>query len=370
VSPPLSLPRRGRGRPSAAGKVAWDKKLKEFCDFMRSVHSDLGIAVSSRGWCYIFEDRLGVKKGDFGYAEGLINDCRKAGLIPIDICAEDAARQFACVEQIDEDDPADFAADIAQRVDYAHLTYDPVSFWEYQEYYLEVLVEKIDLKSLWEPTCKKYRIPIANAKGWPDINTRANMMRRFHYWESKGKRVVLLYAGDFDPAGLNISSSYKDMFEELKGAVGWDPAGLEIDRFGLNEAFIHKHKLTWIDNLITSSGEDLADPKHPQHNYPYVQSYIAAYGVRKCEANALVTAPEPGRKLFRDTIWTYLSEEGIAEWEAKRDRLQQEAKSHLDRLLGRDQAEQAPATSTRRRRRAGDPPTAGQMALLPEEDEE
>ena len=51
----------------------------------------LDFAVSARGWCYILEEH-GLAKGDFDKAEAVINDARKAGLLPIDICAEDESR--------------------------------------------------------------------------------------------------------------------------------------------------------------------------------------------------------------------------------------------------------------------------------------
>ena len=42
--------------------------------------------------------------------------------------------------------------------------------------------------------------------------------------------------------------------EDLSGAVGWTPENLVIIRFGLDADFIDRHRLTWIDNLETSSG--------------------------------------------------------------------------------------------------------------------
>ena len=50
-------------------------------------------------------------------------------------------------------------------------------------------------------------------------------------------------------------------------------------RFGLNADFIDRHGLTWIDNLETSSGQQLDDPDHDDHDKEYVQDYIARFGV-------------------------------------------------------------------------------------------
>ena len=70
--------------------------------------------------------------------------------------------------------------------------------------------------------------------------------------------------------------------------------------------FIEANGLTWIDNLETSRGKSLADPKHPDHFRPYVQSYLKRFGARKVEANALVARPEAGRELCRQAIRWYV----------------------------------------------------------------
>ena len=126
------------------------------------------------------------------------------------------------------------------------------------------------------------------------------MMRRFKHWEAKGRPCVLLYCGDHDPGGLQISGQLRSNLAELSGAVGWSPDRLTIDRFGLNHDFIEEQGLTWIDNLRTAKKKppnDLADPKHPDHQKDYVQDYLEQFGPRKCEANALVTRQAAARQL-------------------------------------------------------------------------
>ena len=188
------------------------------------------------------------------------------------------------------------------------------------------MVEKIDLKSLFSQISLEYYIPITNAAGWNDINSRALMMERFQYWENKGKQCVLLYMGDFDPAGLMISDYIKSNLNDLSGAVGWDPRNLKVDRFGLSFEFIEEFGLTWIPNLKTSAGKyPLNDPRHKDHKKPYVQNYLKKYGVRKVEANALVVRPEEGRQLYLDTINRYIPGDAPAAYRAaikpERDRM-------------------------------------------------
>ena len=41
-------------------------------------------------------------------------------------------------------------------------------------------VEKIDIKSLFDPVCAEFSVPLANRGGWSDLNTLGEMMERFH----------------------------------------------------------------------------------------------------------------------------------------------------------------------------------------------
>ncbi len=299
------LPKRLRGRQSAAADAAYTEQLEAFCANIRQISSTLDFEVSSRGWCYILEEH-GLRKGDFDAAQKLINDCRKSGLLPIDICAVDVKREAENLERLDEADPEEEAETWVQTLQSAHERYLPFSFWDDLDIYVEMWVEKIDLRSLFSPICAEFRIPIANVVGWNDINCRAATARRFAKWEAKGKRCVLLYCGDHDPGGLNISDFIQSNLNDIGEAVDWYPDDLEIERFGLNYDFIEANRLTWIDNLETSSGGRLDDPRHPDHNKSYVQSYLQRFGVRKVEANALVVRPEAGRELCRQTILRYV----------------------------------------------------------------
>ena len=289
--------------------------------------------MSSRGWCYILEEH-GLRKNDFDSAQKLINSCRKTGDLPLDICADDESRAFENLEYIDADDPEDYARGIVDELEEKHLYYTPISAWADQRYYVEVLVEKIDLKSLFAEVCGEFYVPIANAGGWSDLNLRGEIMGRFAYWEQRGKQCVLLYCGDHDPGGLAISTTLRSNLQDLAGAVGWSPDNLIIDRFGLNVDFIAAQGLTWIDNLATAGGKyPLNDPRHPDHTKPYVQDYLAQFGVRKVEANALVVRPRAGRDLCRKAILKYVSRPILRAYQRELAAVQDEVRDHLVRLL-------------------------------------
>ncbi len=329
----LSLPRRLRGRLSAAAEAQYQERRRAFCAAILEIRARLDFAISARGWCYLLEE-YGLNKGDFDAAEALINDCRKTGELPLDIAAEDGARRFSNVETPDTETPEESASGVLAYVQCAHVHYQPISFWTYQSCYVEMLVEKIDLKSLFEPICAEYRVPIANARGSADINSRAAMMRRFAGHEMEGRQCVLLYAGDFDPAGLRISDFLHKNLADLSQAVGWRPDSLIIDRFGLNADFIRDHGLTWINNLETGSGGRLDDPRHPDHGKAYVHDYLAEFGARKVEANALVTRATAGRELCRRAILKYIDDgEAVADFEAATAIKQSEMQTEVAKLL-------------------------------------
>ena len=300
----LTLPRRRRGRQSASDQQQYQSALRLWCDQLKQIASSLEFRVSSRGWCYILEQH-GLGKGDFDRAQDLINDCRKTGLLPLDFAADDGAREFDHIERLDQS--VEYEVDSWMwTLQTAHQDYTPFSFWDDQPVYLQLLVEKVDLKSLFGPICHRYRIPVANAKGWSDLNQRADLMRRFQHASARGQQPVLLYCGDFDPAGLLITDSLKKNLTDLSGAMNWSPDRIIIDRFGLNRDFIDAHDLSWIDGLETGGGMDLSDAAHRHHDRAYVQDYIRQHGARKVEANVLVTQPEAGRRLFLDAIGKYL----------------------------------------------------------------
>jgi len=332
------LPVRGRGRPTQEQSERYQKELEAWCGNIKQLRSSSDFSYSSRGWCYVLEDH-GLLKSQFDLVEDVINDCRKNGMLPIDICSPDESRGFSNIETIaintTDEEAEEWVYYIENNVGHS---YTPFSFWDKQEYYVQMLVEKIDPRKLFEPICASFYIPIANAKGWPDINVRAEMMERYKFWEERGKKVVLLYLGDHDPAGLHISDSYYNMLAELSKAVGWGPDNLIIDRFGLNEEFIKKAKLSWIPNLITGAKKekgkinDLADPRHPDHDKPYVQNYIKAFGVKKVESNAIVVAKEQGKKLCLNAIKKYISEDTVREYRQIISTYQNEVKNKV--LIG------------------------------------
>jgi hypothetical protein len=339
TSTSIRLPTTRRGRRSAAQQREYDDQLRDFAVRLREIASALDFKCGTRGWCYMLEPH-GLGKGDFDRAERLINDCRKCGLLPVDFTAEDGGRAADNLpDEADWRSPEQYAEQKVRNALAGWHYYTPADFWDQQDVYVEMLVEKIDLKSLFLPVCEEYHVPIANARGWGDINGRALLMQRFSQHEAAGRQCVLLYCGDFDPGGLCISECLRDNLAELEQAVGWSPDNLLIERFGLNYDFIKANDLTWINNLETSGGKRLDDPRHPHHHHPYVRDYLANYGARKVEANALVVHPDAGRELCREAIERHVTLEAVEEYEGWLEDRREEVRAALPAALQRAIAE-------------------------------
>ena len=310
--------------PTATGGQKYYDQLYDFATGLEILSDDIGFRMSARGWAYTLEGLRLINKDQFDRVETLINSCREKGYLPIDFTAEEEGRKFSGVETPSTDSIPGFMARYVNAVSECEKYFTP-EWWDGEEYYIQMLVEKIDLKSLFEPVCSLYHIPIATSKGWSSMLQRAEYARRFKQAEDNGLKCVLLYCGDHDPDGLRISKFLFDNLDQLKnitwedGTKGYDPVDLTIDRFGLNYDLIEHFKLTWIDNLITGSGKNLADPRHKNHAMDYVQHYLGKFGVRKCEANAIVKNPAIGRALCSTTIEKYLGEDAKERFNMKQD---------------------------------------------------
>jgi hypothetical protein len=114
------------------------------------------------------------------------------------------------------------------------------------------------------------------------------------------------------------------------GTNGYDPQDLIIDRFGLNRDFIEDNGFTWIDNLTTGSGKNLASPGHKNYSMPYVQEYLRDVGERKCEANAIITNPTKARQLLEDAIVSYLGDDAPDRFENKRIKVEEDYEESLE----------------------------------------
>lgn len=303
----IRFPSSDINKKTNIGRIEWNKDLKAFSESLMNFQSNSSLSkISARGWCYLIETAGFIKKDQFDLCQDVINECRTKGILPIDFVAIDSNRDFYYVDKINYQEPAEYLIEWIKYIQDLETHKKDFEFWESQEYYIQMMVEKIDVLNLYKPICKQCHIPVANGRGWSDKNSRWILSQRFKYWESKGKKCVLLYVADHDPVGLLIADKFKkniaDLINcvDLAGNTGWNPQNLIVDRFAMTEQFINQHNLLWIDNLISGSG------KAPNKKLRYIRDYIAKYGERKVEANVLIVIESEAKRLLANTIVKYI----------------------------------------------------------------
>ncbi|MBA7549151.1 hypothetical protein ES705_41624 [subsurface metagenome] len=85
----------------------------------------------------------------------------------------------------------------------------------------------------------------------------------------------------------------------------------------------------------------MSSPHHEfyKKNIYHVREYIAKYGIRKCEANAIVVVPELGRKMFQDAIDKWLGVDAYKDYLLARETGQSRAKELIEEKLKNEDEE-------------------------------
>jgi hypothetical protein len=330
------LPRLGSGRVSEAKRQHFHAQVAEVVAWMEQYVARLGFAPVARSWLYALESEGIITKGDFTWAGKWLADRRKEGLIPFELVGADTTRALDGHDTFDKEaTPREYInRQLRHSLEQAAL-YWPSSYWKHQRFFPILWTEKRDLVKLFEPELPQAVRRFAS-KGQADVNSRVALIEECIWAEDHDLAPVILYCGDHDPMGLQISNAIVDNLAPLAKVMDWEWELEEmaedgrIVRFGLNAGFIENAGLLWIDGLETSSGEDLANPKHKQHGFPYVQSYLQEFGARKVEANALIANPTAARALIRDELWQWLSHAGHKQWKAENKEASKEAAQHAD----------------------------------------
>jgi hypothetical protein len=297
----------------------------ELCRWLENHWRTYGFSFGTRGWAYIAENTGIIKKGELKSFENWLREMREDGLLDPDAVNDDEARAADNLVTVHADDPDGYALAVRHKADSYLNGYNPISFWEGLPTYVQVMVEKVDLKLLFNRVCARYEVPLVNAKGSSDLNSRRRILQRFKEHHVAGRQCVLLYFGDLDPPGMRIADVIKNNLLRLQNVqdVQWDPSPVQVVRVGLTAEQIGALGLPWIDNLITGSGDNLADPRHAHHSYPYVQNYLKQFGARKVEANALAAHPREAADLIEAAINQYVPKD----WP---DKHEERLKPHLE----------------------------------------
>lgn len=118
--------------------------------------------------------------------------------------------------------------------------------WENQPYYPEVFIEKKALQGVFEDTCDNWNVALNPCKGYPSLTFLNSAKCRFEEAADAGKRLIILYFGDYDCSGEDIPRSICDNLEKIGITV-------EIKRILLLENQVKKWKLPHAPTKMTDT---------------------------------------------------------------------------------------------------------------------
>jgi len=296
--------------------------------------SSFHIPPRMRGWGYRLEQLSKIDKGQFDALAVAINDCRnlgeKNGGLPMDIISPDPdeSRHFKGIHRATSPKVTleQFRNSTMEML--GSLPAIMTDFYESEQYYLMMVVEKGEVLNLFGPICEEYgSIPYVSSKGWSNLEIRYSIAQQCKWAAAHGLKPVLLCFYDMDPKGEQIPEIFRKHLKKMEPASGWNPDTMDIVRFGLTEDQIREHELSWVDNLKTSSGKEA---KRTKSVLAYIERH---HGERKCEMESLYKDDKTTRaaeQICRKAIEDFLGKDAKERFRKKIE----ESKIKLETLYG------------------------------------
>ena len=181
--------------------------------------------------------------------------------------------------------------------------------WEGQANHVEVWCEKDALSSVLEPICNRYHVRMLANRGYSSATALYDTAQRFQTAMSDGKHVVVIYLGDHDPSGIDMTRDIRDRLDILSWFLD-----VEVQRLALNMDQVDQYQ---------------PPPNPTKFSDSRAAGYVAEYGFESWELDAL--EPQVLDALVSDAI------EDLMDRDLYDERTDQE---RIDKAAIRDAAEQ------------------------------
>ena len=103
--------------------------------------------------------------------------------------------------------------------------------WLGQEYYVELWCEKDALSSILEPIASRYHVRFMANRGYSSATAMYDAAQRFVAAGDRSRQGVIIYLGDHDPSGMDMTRDIRDRSDLLSGNSLAHP---EVIRLALN----------------------------------------------------------------------------------------------------------------------------------------
>ncbi len=182
-------------------------------------YNGLGFDLSLRQLYYQLVARGHIENSQKSYKRlgDLISNGRKAGLVDWDMITDRGRERVANPHWAN---PADIvmAAYQSFRIDK----------WDDQPVRIEVMVEKDALSGVLGPICRDLDIPLTANKGYSSDSLMYGIGKRIEYLIDREQEVHILYLGDHDPSGIDMTRDVRERLEMFSGHR------LNVQRLALN----------------------------------------------------------------------------------------------------------------------------------------
>jgi hypothetical protein len=199
----------------------------------------------------------------------LVSNARLAGMIDWDMI-KDRGREM--LKNPHWDNTRDFIESVAPQYRF--------SLWRDQDCYVEVMVEKQALEGVLEPVCKGLDVPFTANKGYSSQSTMYEASKRFLAAAEEGKECHVIYLGDHDPSGIDMSRDVEERLDLfVKTSLG------RMDEIGPNEvSAVTMHRVA----LNMAQVRVLNPPENPAKlTDSRSKPYIARFGPSSWELDAI-----------------------------------------------------------------------------------
>jgi hypothetical protein len=191
------------------------------------IFQEYGHPLTVRQVFYQLSSRNKVDKSEKGYRQTAnhLKEMRFKGVIPFGYFADNSRYQ------IKPDSYGNMYDFLNTMQDYYRR-----DFWNSQNVYIEIWVEKDALRSVFAPVTKKYDVPLMVAKGYSSLTFLYEAAENIKYQQKNGKQVYIYQFGDHDPSGVNAGEKIHETLRLLCD-------GIIYERIALTPEQITKYNL-------------------------------------------------------------------------------------------------------------------------------
>jgi hypothetical protein len=262
-------------------------------------YADQGYDLSLRQLYYQLVSKNIIPNSEKSYKNlgSLVNDARMAGMVDWDMI-KDRGREV--ISNPHWTDPTHFVESVAPQFRF--------NLWHDQDTYVEVMVEKQALEGVLEPVCRQLDVPFTANKGYSSQSAMYEASKRFLANAKQGKELYVIYLGDHDPSGIDMS---RDVEERLDLFV--KTSMNRMDEIGPNEPSAVTMKRV---ALNMSQIRELNPPENPAKMSDSRSSgYVARFGESSWELDAI--EPRQLAELVTEAVISVMDHEKFKKNEAK-----------------------------------------------------